>query len=391
MITVQEALEIIEKKVTLQSVVSTSIHEAINTVLAKDIKAPISMPPFRQSSMDGYALKLSSADRYTVIGEVQAGSSQDSSVKEGEAVRIFTGAPVPVTADTVVMQESVQREGDVITFNKRPEINTNIRPMGEQLKIGEIALTKGTLLNAAGLGFLAGLGISNIEIYKQPSVSILITGDELQQPGSPLKKGQVYDSNSVTIKAALMSLGLSQITVDFIKDDYETTQKIIKKHINSSDVVLISGGISVGDYDFVRDALLENKVKEHFYKVNQKPGKPLWFGTTPSTTVFALPGNPASSLTCFYVYVLPALRRMMGHKNIHLAKHTGKTTINIKNRFGKTLFLKGNAANDEVTPLLGQASSMLKSFAVSNALIIIPETTSELKKGDTLSYLDLTS
>jgi molybdopterin molybdotransferase len=391
MIAVQKALHIIEENISLQTSIIISIEKALGYILASNSIAPISLPPFRQSSMDGYALKLSTTDTYVVLGEVQAGSAQTIALQEGEAVRIFTGAPVPDTADTVVMQEHTTVDGDKITLTKRPKKHSNVRPLGEQLKEGEIALSKGTLLNAAGLGFLAGLGIAEVNVYQKPKVSILLTGDELQQPGTPLKLGQVYDSNSVTLKGALHTAGISKINIDYVPDNYQATRDCIKEHLVNADVVLISGGISVGDYDFVKEALIENGVKEHFYKVNQKPGKPLWFGKTGETTVFALPGNPASSLTCFYVYVLPALRKMMGYKNTHLQKNTAPITLDFTNRFGKTLFLKGTVTNGQATPLLGQASSMLKSFAVSNALLVIPETVVNIKKGDTISYLDLNS
>ncbi|MFT5863369.1 MAG: molybdopterin molybdotransferase [Flavobacteriales bacterium] len=389
MITVQEALDIIEENTCLLPSITIPITQALGYVTASNSKAPISMPPFRQSSMDGYALKLSTTDTYAVLGEVQAGSTQTIALQEGEAVRIFTGAPVPETADTVVMQEHTTVDEDTITLTKRPEIHSNVRPLGEQLKEGEIALSKGTLLNAAGLGFLAGLGIAEVSVYQKPRVSILLTGDELQQPGTPLRYGQVYDSNSVTLKGALDTMGISKINIDYVPDNYQATLDCIKEHLANADVVLISGGISVGDYDFVKEALIENGVTEHFYKVNQKPGKPLWFGKKGATTVFALPGNPASSLTCFYVYVLPALRKMMGYNNTHLQKNTAHITLDFTNRFGKTLFLKGTVTDGQATPLLGQASSMLKSFALSNALLVIPETVGEIKKGETISYLDL--
>ncbi len=391
MINVHEAIQIIEKAILSGPITLLPISKALGYIVATDIKAPISMPPFRQSSMDGYALQLSTKNVYNVCGEVQAGSDQEVILKEGEAVRIFTGAPVPDTADTVVMQEHVTREANRITITKKTEKHSNVRPLGEQLKQGDLALSKGTHLNAASLGFLAGLGIAEVSVFKKPIVSILLTGDELRQPGTPLKHGQVYDSNSVALKGALMTMGISEIKIDYIPDDYNTTRDIIKDHLITADVILISGGISVGDYDFVKEALLENNVTEHFYKVNQKPGKPLWFGKQGQTTVFALPGNPASSLSCFYVYVLPALRKMMGYQKIHLYKNTAQVTADFTNKFGKTLFLKGTIVNNQATPLLGQASSMLSSFAISNALLIIPETVTHLKKGDTISYLDLYS
>jgi len=391
MISVEKALAIVEQNISHLKKVNIPLTDAFECILAEDIFSPINMPPFKQSAMDGYALKLSGTDTYKIIGEVQAGSVNKYTLTEGETVRIFTGASVPKSADTVVMQEHVSRVENTISITKRPLKNANVRPMGEQLKQGQLSLEKGTLLNAAALGFLAGLGIQNIEVYKKPSVSILITGNELQQPGKPLELGQVYDSNSISLHFALVKLGISKIKTAYIPDDFATTSKCIKEHLESSDIVLISGGISVGDYDFVKGALEENKVEEKFYKVNQKPGKPLYFGKKDETLVFALPGNPASSLNCFYVYVLPAIKKQMGYKNIHLDKKLAVATTAISNSFSKTLFLKATVENGKATVLTGQASSMLKSFAVSNALLVIPEDVTEIMEGQNLSYLDLNS
>lgn len=390
MISVQDAIRLIEQNITVATTVTTTLSKAFGSVLAEDVFSPINMPPFRQSSMDGYAFIHSEENtKYKVVGEIQAGIASDIAIQQGEAVRIFTGARVPNAADTVVMQEHTEKSGDTVTIIKNPKKTQNVRPLGEQLKKGAIALEKGTLLNEAALGFLAGLGMPKVSVYKKPRISLLITGNELQQPGFPLKEGQVYDSTSTTLALALKQFGFTDVTVGFIKDTKTATEDTIKKHLLKCDVLLISGGISVGDYDFVKGALQVNKVKEHFYKVNQKPGKPLWFGSTETTKVFALPGNPASSLTCFYIYVLPALRKLMGHPYPHLKREKAMAGVTIQNNFSKTLFLKGKVNDGIATPLLGQASSMLKSFATANALLIMQEDQEIIEKGASITYLDL--
>lgn len=389
MITVSEALQHIETFCKPAKKTLKPIEKSMGLILAEDVLSPINMPPFKQSSMDGYAFIHSEETAYQIIGEVQAGSSKNIRLKSGEVVRIFTGARIPDDADTVVMQEHTKRNKNELTITALPKKGTNVRALGEQIKTGDIALKKGTQLNEASIGFLAGLGIHQVPTYKTPKVSILITGNELQFVGKKLKQGQVYDSNSITLKLALKQLNIKNIKTYYVEDNLKATTKTIKKCLKKSDVVLISGGISVGDYDFVKQALIQNQTTEVFYKVNQKPGKPLWFGHKNETLIFALPGNPASSLSCFYVYVLPILRAKLGFKNYHLEQQKAIAGSPIKNPHNKTLFLKASVNNGKATMLNGQASSMLKSFAISNALLVIPEDKKAVKKGEELTYMKL--
>ena len=389
MISVSEALQLIEKHAQFNAIKVKPIIKTMGLVLAEDVISAIYMPPFKQSSMDGYAFAHSDSDCYTVVDEIQAGSARNVSLKRGEAVRIFTGARVPDSADTVIMQEHVQRQGNQLNIKILPHKYANVRPIGEQINAGEIALTKGVELNEAAIGFLASIGATRVKVYKRPKVSILITGNELQQSGDQLEDGQVYESNSITLKMALKRLGINKVNTAMVGDDLAQTTEAIKKCIAQSDVVLISGGISVGDYDFVKQALEANDVSEVFYKINQRPGKPLWFGVKNKTKVFALPGNPASSLSCFYIYVLPLLKAQLGHRDCHLPSGEAFAADDIDNKSGKTLFLKGMVENEQATLLSGQASSMLKSFAVCNAILVIPSHVKFIKKGEKITYLKL--
>ena len=389
MISVSEALQHIEKYCTPDKKVLKSIEKILGLVLAEDVVSPINMPPFRQSSMDGYAHIHSEETNYKVVGEVQAGSGADIQLNPGEAVRIFTGAKVPDAADTIVIQENVNRGGDFIEITKIPNKEANVRPLGEQIKTGEIALEKGTELNEAAIGFLASIGVAKVKVYKTPKVSILVTGNELQQLRTKLDEGKVYESNSITLKIALKRIGVKKVKIRRVKDTLEATKKAVAKCLAKSDIVLISGGISVGDYDFVKQALEENGVNEVFYKINQRPGKPIWFGSKKNKLVYALPGNPASSLSCFYIYALPVIKAQMGFSAYHLPRLKATATSDIKNPTGKTLFLKGTVINGSATLLGGQASSMLKSFAVSNALLQVPEYQEIIKQGEELTYIQL--
>jgi len=389
MISVKTALAIISEFPKTYHFEVVSLNEALNFVLSEDVFSPINMPPFRQSAMDGYAFKYSDKDKYFIVGESKAGDSNNHILKEGEAVRIFTGALVPDNADTVIMQEHVEREGDKIHIQKMASQCANIRKTGEQIEAGAIALKKDTKLNEAAIGFLACLGITTVSVYKTPKVAILVTGNELQKPGIDLEQGKIYESNSIMLKAALRKVGVKDIEIIRVKDDYKDTKTSIENVLNTKDLLLVSGGISVGDYDFVKEALLENDVEELFYKINQKPGKPLWFGKKENTYVFALPGNPASALTCFYIYALPLLRKMSGYKHNHLQKLIAKSKSAIKNPSGKTLFLKAKLEGGSVEVLQGQSSAMLYTYALSNALICVDFETAEVKIGDEVECIKL--
>lgn len=393
MISVTEALKIIDDTVVFPRIKQMRIEKTLGLVLGEDIEAPISMPPFRQSAMDGYAIILNNneSEIYTVIDEAKAGDAKDISLKPSEAVRIFTGAKVPNNADTVVMQEHVSLKSNEAIIVTHPKKGANVRPIGEQVTKGDIVLKKGLVITEAAIGFLAGLGLRKVAVFKTPKISILVTGNELQTSGQPLEDGAIYESNSIMLKMALQRFGFNKVKIFRAKDSLKATKSSIKKGLKFGDVLLISGGISVGDYDFVKEALESKKVKELFYKINQKPGKPLWFGHKKEQFVYALPGNPASALTCFYVYVLPLLKKLSGRTEQHLNTVEIKSNTAFKNNTAKSLFLKAFVTNGEVSILQGQQSSMLHSFATSNALAYIPEDLETISKGDLIQCIKLST
>ncbi|MBE8726651.1 molybdopterin molybdotransferase MoeA [Flavobacterium hungaricum] len=389
MIRVEEAIAIVEANSTKMPVKQISVSKALGYVLAEKVISPINMPPFRQSAMDGYAFKHSIRHQYDIVGVSQAGDHSNIKLKTTEAIRIFTGAFVPDNADTVVMQEHVMANKESILIAAMPEKNTNVRPKGEQIAKGEVVFEANTLITPAAIGFLASLGIMTIAVYKKPKSAILVTGNELVKPGQKLKKGKIFESNSVMLQAGLQTFGLEKTKVYRVKDNLKATKKALESILNKFDIVLISGGISVGDYDFVKEALLQNDVKELFYKINQKPGKPMFFGSKNETLVFALPGNPASSLTNFYIYVAPAIKNKMGFAEIHKPKLVRKLNADIQNTTGKTLFLKAKYDETNVTVLDGQSSAMLNTFAVANSLLIVPQEIEEYKKDELVTLLPI--
>lgn len=389
MIKVEDAIAIIEANSKKMPTKLISVSKALGYVLAEKVISPIDMPPFRQSAMDGYAFTHSIRHQYDIIGTSQAGDHSNIKLKNTEAIRIFTGAFVPDNADTVVMQEHVMANKDSILIATMPEKFSNVRPKGEQIRKEDIVFEANTLITPAAIGFLACLGITEVEVYKKPKAAILVTGNELVQPGKKLKRGKIFESNSVMLEAALETIGIKKTKVYRVKDNLKATKNALKSILKKYDVVLISGGISVGDYDFVKEALLQNGVQELFYKINQKPGKPMFFGSKNETLVFALPGNPASSLTNFYIYVSPAIKNKLGFTEIHKTKVVRKLNSDIKNSTGKTLFLKAKYDETKVTVLDGQSSAMLNTFAVANSLLIVPEDIQEYKKGQLVTLLPI--
>lgn len=388
MISVDEALHMVENNIkpTLNSEIK-KVLEAIGYVLSKDIISPINMPPFRQSAVDGYAINIHDELNYSIIGEVKAGDSHQPTLKKGEALKIFTGAPVPESANAVIMQEKVRFKNNTLQIEYQARLNENIRPLGEQILANETALKKGTTLTPAAIAYISSLGITEVSVFKKPKIGIVVTGNELVAPGTTLNYGQIYESNAIMLKSALNNLGYNYVTHYHVNDDYNNTVSILNKAISNSDIVLVSGGISVGDYDFVGKALNELGVKQLFYKVKQKPGKPLFFGKKENKIIFALPGNPAAALSCFYIYVLPTIKVMSGNKWNSLPKTKAKSQSNYNKKGDRAQFLKAIYNNGNVEVLDGQNSSMVHTFSLANAFVYIDEAHNTIQKNDIVDVI----
>lgn len=389
MISVEDAIESVLHNCQTPKQYRISLNNALGFFLAKDIISPINMPPFRQSAMDGYALNLNEAKTYNLTNEVKAGDAHQPKLNPGEAIRIFTGAAVPDTANAVIMQERVTTNNNKITIEGIVNVNDNIRPLGEQVKQGNIALKKGTKLTPAAIGFLTSLGITEADVYKKPTIAIVVTGNELIEAGQPLTHGKIYESNATMLLTALNSIGYNDASIFKIEDNYQSTFALLKGIISKHDMVLVSGGISVGDYDFVGKALNELQVEQLFYKVKQKPGKPLFFGKKDETSIFALPGNPAAALSCFYVYVHLALQTLSGSLDATFKTVKLKSASNYIKKGDRAQFLKAIIKNNEVTILEGQSSAMLQTFALANALVYVSEEIESIAIGDIIEVIQI--
>jgi molybdopterin molybdotransferase len=385
MISVNEAKKIISENVSSLELVSLSLRESTGLILAEDVYASMDIPAFPQSSMDGYAFSFEGWKKHKkliIAGEVAAGSKETFTLSPANAVRIFTGAAVPAGADTVIMQEKVKIEnGELKIEDEALQQGTSVRIQGSEIKAGELALGKESVLSPAAIGFLAGIGITEVKVYPNPSLTIIITGNELQRPGEPLQHGQVYESNSFALKAVLQQLHIENIQILYATDKPEIVTATLKKALEQSHVVLLTGGISVGDYDFVFQAATECGVEKLFHKIKQRPGKPLYFGKRGNKLVFGLPGNPSSVLTCFYQYVIPALKKL-SKREIGLQTIKAVLAKAFQKNAGLTHFLKGFYNGKTVEPLDAQESYRLSSFAKANCLIQVDEDTTSLKGGE---------
>ncbi|MEO0253942.1 MAG: gephyrin-like molybdotransferase Glp [candidate division WOR-3 bacterium] len=365
--------------------IEVPLKESIFYVLSRDIYSPIDLPVFTNSAMDGYALcfeKFKKGDKFKVIGEIKAGDYKVIKLKEGEAFRVFTGSPLPENTTSVVMQEFVEKEGDYIIVKKDLKKGENIRYKGEEIKKGKLVLKKGEVLNPNSIGLLSMLGIEKVRVIRRPKVFIVVTGNEVIKPGEKLVPGKIYDANSFSLYSSLRSLNISDIEIRYVGDDFEEIRNNFYEGLLSYDLIIFSGGISVGDYDIVRELFIREGVEKVFYKVAQKPGKPLFFGKKGKSLIFGLPGNPFAVLFCFYEYIYPAVRKMSGFKDIFLPEKRLILLKDIKKKNDRAYFLKGKIYKDGVLPLKYQESHMLSSLVRGDCLIFAPKSKTLIKKGE---------
>lgn len=420
LISVDEAKALIKDRVVALTPSRMLLRDALGLRLSEDICSPVSMPGFAQSAMDGYAFSWAGYQQFgalQIVGEVAAGAAEAGPrPAPNQAVRIFTGAPVPEGFDTVVMQEKVRVDDGLLYVEDAALVQgRNVRLVGSEIVQGALAMEAGTQITPAAVGFLASLGLTHVRVIPSPRIALIVTGDELQIPGAPLSFGQVYESNSQLLQTALQWLRFSQVKIHYAKDDLSSLTQTLAAATQVSDLVLLTGGVSVGDYDFVPKAAAAAGVEPVFHKIKQKPGKPLFFGvrgnTSPSseganaksdlgsvsqTVVFGLPGNPASVLTCFYQYVTLALEKLTGTR-VSPVGCRAQLQSDYQKPAGLTHFLKADLRAPEheqvaatVYLMSAQESFRLSSFAVSNAIIEIPAETTAVEKGDWVTVYPIT-
>ena len=362
------------------------VSEAYGRALEEDITAPVSHPMFDQSAVDGYGIRygdLSGKKSFKVVGEIKAGDRGRMKIGEHEAVSIFTGSPVPDTVDAIVMKEDVKVAGQSIIISKNNiHQGANIRRKGEQISKGDVAMEGGALLTAASLGFLASLGIPVARVYKLPAVGMIITGNEIISSKEDLQEGKIFESNGIMLSNSLKLLGL-KADAAWCRDNLNALKKGIRSAETKYDTIITTGGVSVGKYDFVRNALEQLGYTIHIHGVAQKPGKPFLFAQKEKVSVFGLPGNPLSAMVCYYEYVYPFLRACMGCRNPFMREvKLPLSAAYAKKHDGKTHFLAGKIKDGSALILEKQHSHMLQSMAKADVIIQMPDNRTRFRKGD---------
>lgn len=377
MISVEEARKILSAHFKVGTPTSIVLRKSLGSVVAEDIHSPIPVPSFDNSAMDGYAMKFDVDRRHwKVITLIRAGDTSEVLLETGEAARIFTGAKMPKGADTVIPQELVSYDPDrkVLEYSHdKISIGSNVRLTGSQCQEGDLIVSRGTKITPGVVGLLASVGLTQVPVFPKPSVGFIITGDELQQVGSTLREGEIYNSNGPMLEALLQQVGIRRITSYRAPDDKELLQRAINKALEEQEVLVISGGISVGDYDYVEECLKSAGVVELLYGLKQRPGKPFFAGKKRDQWIFALPGNPASTLSCFNQFVKPYLKHLMGEQEVWLPDLYLPLKNDQPKKPGFTFFVKGRISKGEVEVLHGQQSFNLQAFNVANCLVELEE------------------
>ncbi|MDT0646031.1 molybdopterin molybdotransferase MoeA [Zunongwangia sp. F260] len=392
MISVNEARKILSENCTRGKIEAVPLGQSFDSIVAEDIYSPIDVPSFDNSAMDGYAIKFDKLQRWKVNTVIQAGNTSAYKIERGEAARIFTGAKIPEGTDTVIPQELIAKDevsGEISYQEDKISTRSNVRLKGSQCKRGDLILKRGTVISPGIIGLLASVGLAEVKIFKSPSVAYIITGDELVEPGTPLKPGEIYNSNGPMLEALLKKSGVTEIFPRKASDKKEELQKIIDEALEQQDVLILSGGISVGDYDFVKECLENAGVREIFYKIKQRPGKPMFAGKKGEKWIFALPGNPASVLCCFNQYVKPSLYYFIGRDNVWDADSELILAEVHKKKPGLTFFVKAKTNGAEVEVLGAQQSFNLQAFSTANCLVELEEDKEEVTAGTPVKVYNL--
>lgn len=393
MISVKQAQgKVLESKI---KPVAAKVHiiDSLGFVLAEDIVSRDNIPIYDNSAMDGFAVRVQDVkgaeNNYPVKlaltqEDIPAGKLPKEKINPGYCTPIMTGAPIPKGSDAVIMKEDTQREEKSVLVFKECRVGENIRLEGEDIRKDDLVLNKGRIIYPADIGVMASLGFDEILVNSAPSVGIIATGDELLEVPEDLKMGMVRDSNSYSLSAQVKEMGIGYIRYGIIQDDLKSLEKNIKSALAENDILLLSGGVSEGDYDFVKDSLKNIGAKQIFWKVNQKPGKPIAFYGYKDKFIFGLPGNPVSVMVCFEIYVRPLIRKIMGYKNLFRPVIHAKASHDFKNKNGRTNFVRVVLEKKDGQYFFNstglQGSGILTSMIKADGIAVFPEDTGDIKK-----------
>ena len=370
------------------------VNECLGLAAAEDVLARVDLPGFDNSAMDGYAVRHADVAgdppaSLPVVGEIGAGTSRVIALAPGSAVKIMTGAPVPSGADTVVPYEWTDRGTPQVRIDRVPTPGQNVRRQGEEVRTGDVVVREGTVLGARHLGLLAAVGCAAVPVRPRPRVVVISTGSELREPGQPLAHDSVYDANSYLLAAAVRAAGAISYRVGIVPDEPKAFLDALQDQLVRADVVITSGGVSMGDYDVVKAALAPAGV--WFGRIAMQPGQPQGFGLVGDDQVplFALPGNPVSSYVSFESFVLPVLRKLMGIAPYTRPAVTARLGAAITSPRGKQQYLRGRSSDGVVTPVGGPGSHLIAGLAEADCLIVVPAQETALEEGAEVRVLML--
>jgi molybdopterin molybdotransferase len=390
MLTVREGQERIVAQIAGAVPAETlPVTRALARVLAADVEAPFDVPPADNSAVDGYAVgsgDIPSADRRTleVVGDLAAGAVFGEPLRPGQALRIMTGAPMPAGADTVYPQEVVERIGAGVRVGPIDK-GVNVRLRGEDVEAGGIVIERGTVLRPQEIGLVTSLGIWQLAVHRRPRVALMSTGDEVADPGTPRRPGQIYDANRFTLRGSVEQCGGEALDLGIVPDTRDDLSARLREAAAMADVVLTSGGVSVGAYDLVKDVLADIGTID-FWQVAMQPGRPLAFGGIEGTVFFGLPGNPVASLLAFMLFVRPALWKLAGRRRLFPPTWQARTLEPLRKRPGRREFKRGVLAYRdgawEVRTTGPQGSGILSSMVAGNCLIVLEEDRPDVPQGE---------
>ncbi|MBU9980247.1 molybdopterin molybdotransferase MoeA [Proteus mirabilis] len=394
LLSLDEALEkLLEKPVAITDTLSIPLHNAAGYILSEHITSPLNVPPFDNSAMDGYGVRytdLNTQSPLPIAGKAFAGVPFEGELPQGQCVRIMTGAMIPAGVDTVIMQEETQVTDNGILFPHPAKLGQNIRRIGEDIKQNDIVLPAGTKLSTAQLPLIASLGIANINVYRKLKVAVFSTGDELQTIGQPLKAGQIYDTNRFAVRLMLEKLDCDVLDLGVIPDSPEKLRETFKTADAQADLVISSGGVSVGEADYTKQ-ILDEIGEIGFWKLAIKPGKPFAFGRLHNAWFCGLPGNPVSATVTFYQLVQPLIARLSGFSLWRAPQRFhAKTCSPLKKSAGRLDFQRGIASINEngewqVTTSGHQGSHVYSSFSVANCFIVLERERGKVAAGETVT------
>jgi molybdopterin molybdotransferase len=393
LLTLEEAQELVLERVRPLDTEPVPIGAAIRRVTAQDVQARVDLPPFASSAMDGFAVR--SADlpgTLRIVGEAAAGRPYEERLEPGCAVAISTGAVVPADADAVVPVERVVQSENTVEISEAARAGAHVRGRGGDVASGEVVMRAGTMLTPARLAAVAAAGVATVECRRRPRVGILATGSELVAPGEPLQAGQIYETNGLMLDASLSAAGADTVTEPSAADDEAVLREALERGL-ACDVLVTSGGVSVGEHDLVRAVERELGVEEVFWRVSIKPGKPVSFGVRGDTLVFGLPGNPVSALVGCELFVKPALRGLQGVAEPLPRFETGRLTIGLRRNAERDEFVRARVRTDAnevvLEPIVGQESHMIVRSSAADALVHVPRGNGELAAGTAARWLRL--